>query len=243
MRKVNYEQQIEKVGNIWNFSLIAPRFWFVKNWNDKYKLFKIREWLEIFTNNLKCENYDCVAEFEKFSQLPKKCLIEIFESEYQDWFINNLEKLYPNKIDWPNLDEQIVLKICMSFPETFYKLQNSKSIWNQKWQNLKNFKEWCILMWIWDNNVCLIEDFYRNVRCELYHFWAIKWNWYIDYQDNEKAMDVIYKKLGSNCINLSEFIRKIKESMDRYISEIGKNEKLYNIFFENYVKDLDIYLS
>ena len=124
----------------------------------------------------------------------------------------------------------------MSFPETFYKLYH----WDNKWCK---FKEWCEFIGIWWDNKVLIKDFYENVRCELYHFWSIKWNRYIDYENNEKSSDVIYKKWESNCINLAEFTKKIKESMNKYISELKNDENLYNIFLENYVKDLDNYLK
>lgn len=245
MRKSGKEQQIEKVENIWNFGLIAPRFWFEEFWNGKYKLLKIKEWVEVSTINLKRENYDNVAEFEKFSQLPKEYLIEIFESEYSDRFINRLEELYLTDTEWPNINEEIVLKICMSFPETFYKLRNPKIVWNkrERGQDWKNFREWCFLIWIWNKNENLIDDFYKNARCELYHFWSIKWNRYIDYEDNEKSSDVIYKKGEANCINLAEFIKKIKKSMWEYIFKLKNNENLYNIFLENYVKDLDDYIK
>ena len=239
MRKSGKEQQIEKVENIWNFGLIAPRFWFEEFWNGKYKLLKIKEWVEVSTINLKRENYDNVAEFEKFSQLPKEYLIEIFESEYRDRFIDRLEELYPTDTEWPNINEEIVLKICMSFPETFYKLQHSDN------KGCK-FKEWCKFIWIWWDDNELIEDFYENVRCELYHFWSLWWWRNIDYVNDSNVSEidnVIYIKWWTiKCICLARFISRIKESINDYVNKLKTDENLYEIFKNKYVKDLDNYL-
>ena len=84
------------------------------------------------SNNLEYKDYDYLVEFENFSQLSKEYLIEIFESEYKDWFVDRLESLYPEDTSCFNINEQIVLKICMSFPETFYKLKNPQNIRNKR---------------------------------------------------------------------------------------------------------------
>lgn len=246
MRKSGKEQQIEKVENIWNFGLIAPRFWFEEFWNGKYKLLKIKEWVEVSTINLKRENYDNVAEFEKFSQLPKEYLIEIFESEYRDRFIDRLEELYSTDTEWPNINEEIVLKICMSFPETFYKLSNNKSVY-EKYTDKYKFIYWCKLMWIGWEDEQLLWDFYQNVRCELYHFWSLWWWRNIDYQTSSGISEidkVIYKKWWTiKCICLEKFISKIKDSINNYIDNLKNDENLYKIFRNKYVNDLNNYLD
>lgn len=232
------------------FSLIAPKFSYKYDYDSKkYKLYKLKKGVKVCNVNIdNADNFEYIDDFNSFREIDKEYLIEIFESEYNDWFINRLNFLYKRKKwkhEWFDINEQIVLKICLSFPETFYKLKNSKNIWDkkEKGKDWKNFREWCILTWFWNNDRNLIDDFYRNVRCELYHFWSIKWNRYIDYEDNEKASDIIYKKWEAYCINLAEFIKKIKKTMEDYVSKLKENDKLYQIFLENYVKDLDAYLK
>lgn len=230
------------------FSLISPKFSYKYDYNSKkYKLYKLKNGIRVSNTNVNnIVNFRYIKDFNSFLEIDKKYLIEIFKSDYNDWFINRLNSIYKRKnwkYEWFNINEQIVLKICMSFPETFYKLRNPKIVWNKRGQDRKNFREWCFLIWIWNKNENLIDDFYKNARCELYHFWSIKWNRYIDYEDNEKSSDVIYKKGEANCINLAEFIKKIKKSMWEYIFKLKNNENLYNIFLENYVKDLDDYIK
>lgn len=232
--------------NVWEikknnwFSLITPKFSYKYDRDSKkYKFYKLKKGIRVCNVNVdNTDNFEYIEDFNSFEEIDKKYLIEIFESEYNDWFINRLNFLYKRKNkkhEWFDINEQIVLKICISFPETFYKLYH----WCNEWCK---FKEWCEFIGIWWGNKMLIKDFYENVRCELYHFWSIKWNRYIDYENNEKAYNVIYKKWEANCINLTEFIKKIKKSMSEYVSELKNNENLYNIFFENYVKDLNEYL-
>ena len=231
---------MEEKENSW-FSLISPRFAYKYDLNiKKYKLYKLKKGLRvnnISVNNSK--NFDYIWDFNSFKWLDKKYLIEIFESEYKDWFINRLNSLYKRrngKYEWFNINEQIVLKICISFPETFYKLQHSDN-------NGCKFEDWCEFIWIWWGDKELIKDFYENVRCELYHFWSIKWNRYIDYQDNENSSKIIYKKWESNCINLREFINCIKKNIDEYKRKLETEDEMYEIFEKIYVKDLDSYLS
>ena len=240
-----YYMRNKKSNNEWNknwLSLIAPKFAYEYDlYNKKYKLYKLKKGLRVNNKNVNnSKNFYYIWDFNSFEWLDKKHLIEIFKSEYNDWFTNRLNFLYRKKNwihSWFDINEQIVLKICVSFPETFYKLQNPKNICKG---NSENFKKWCELLWI---NEDLVADFYSNVRCELYHFWSIKWNWCIDYEEKENNSEVIYKKWELNCINLKELIKRIKKNMDDYILKLKKNNMLYDLFFENYVKDLDKYLN
>ena len=220
--------------NNW-LSLISPRFAYRKDSKSwLFTLYDLKNWQEM------------CSWFKSFHNISKEILINIFESEYKDRFINRLDELYPEDTRCFNINEQIVLKICISFPETFYKLQNDNSIY-EKYTDKYKFIYWCKSMGIWWEDEELIWDFYQNVRCGLYHIWSLWWWRNIDYENDSSTSEidkVIYKKWWTiKCICLTKFISKIKESINDYIDKLKNDDNLYDIFTKKYVNDLNTYLK
>ena len=187
-----------------------------------------------------------IQEDIKFDEISDSSVMKIFIDEIKWWFLDPLVKLYPKRedmIDWmPHWNEMIVLSTCMMYPETIQQYIDWKKSKNaSKYTFCKGFK-------ILQNNVGekLVEDFYKWVRCWLFHMSSLNDNRYIRYDYSHQKQipwTIIDEDWENKIIYLHNFIDAIINHFNLYIQQIKQNKSMCQNFLKIYKKDLKKYFE
>lgn len=201
---------------------------FQKNNDNTYSIFEWNDKRKIIEKDI------------EFKNIADNTVIKIFIDEIKGWFLDPLVKLYPKRediTDWnPHPNEMIVLSICMMYPETIQQYIDWKKSNNaSKDIFCKGFK-------ILQNNVDekLVEDFYKWVRCWLFHMASLNNNRYIRYDySRQKQIPwiIIAKDWASKIIYLHNFIDAIIKHFNLYIEQIQQKKSMRESFLKIYKKE------
>lgn len=179
-----------------------------------------------------------------FDEILDETVIKIFKDEMDNWFLNRLREIYPATGEQyrqhPN--EMIALSVCMMYPETIQQY----ALWiRSKRASWRTFLQWFRRLQNNNINNKLIKDFYRSVRCWLFHMASLNNNRYIryDYSEAPDSTIIIGSDDSGKFIYLDNFINAVYRDFERYIGDIRNNEGVRRNFLGIYREDLREYLS